>query len=122
MGTKGMEEAKVVMKRFGDEQSTLLDRFERLSFEVQLHQAILGRSLSEPRPRAPRYQSPPSESEVAQGRRRHYHHRRLGFQKVLKKLFKPIFGDRKGESIPPDQKNFKLMKAFSKSLRVYKTH
>ncbi|KAI3745352.1 hypothetical protein L1987_58463 [Smallanthus sonchifolius] len=109
------------MKRFGDEQSTLLDRFERLSFEVQLNQAILGRSLSEPR--APRYQSLPSESKVAdQGRRHHYHHRRLGFQKVLKKLFKPIFGGRKGESIPEDQKNFKLMKAFSKSLRVYKTY
>ncbi|MFS7997218.1 hypothetical protein Hanom_Chr12g01139101 [Helianthus anomalus] len=121
MGTKGMEEVEVVMKRFGDEQSTLLDRFERLSFEVQLNQAILGRSFSEPR-----YQSPtlrlqlPSESTVAQGRCHHYHHRGSGFQKVLKKLFKPIFGRKKGErkESTPDQKNFKFIKAFTRSLRV----
>ncbi|KAJ0442344.1 hypothetical protein HanRHA438_Chr16g0755271 [Helianthus annuus] len=115
MGTKGMEEVEVVMKRFGDEQSTLLDRFERLSFEVQLNQAILGRSFSDPR-----YQSPTlrlQESTV----RHHYHHRGSGFQKVLKKLFKPIFGRKKGErneSTPPDQKNFKFIKAFTRSLRV----
>ncbi|KAI3781460.1 hypothetical protein L2E82_11475 [Cichorium intybus] len=102
MGTKAiLDEVEVVKKRFGDEQSTLLDRFERLSFEVQLNQAILGRSLSEPR--APRYQRPPLplppplESKVSQGRRHQHHHRGLRFQKVLKKLFRPIFGSRKEE-------------------------
>ncbi|KAL8237299.1 hypothetical protein R6Q59_018380 [Mikania micrantha] len=125
MGTKGMEEIEVVLKRFGDEQSTLLDRFERLSFEVQLNQAILGRSLSESH--APRHRSPPqrlqpqSEPKEAHGRRHRYDHRGLGFQKVLKKIFKPIFGNKKlgeiKESIP-DKKSFKFMKAFSRSLRV----
>ncbi|KAL8206027.1 hypothetical protein R6Q57_009578 [Mikania cordata] len=124
MGTKGMEEIEVVLKRFGDEQSTLLDRFERLSFEVQLNQAILGRSLSESH--APWNRSPPprlqpqSEPKEAHGRRHRYDHRGL-VQKVLKKIFKPIFGNRKlgeiKESIP-DKKSFKFMKAFSRSLRV----
>lgn len=121
--TKGMEEIEVVMKRFGDEQSTLLDRFERLSFEVQLNQAILGRSLSEPR--VPRYRSltppvqPPLKQKVATGRS-HQYHRGLGFRKALKKLFKPIFGSKKEEQkeCVMDQKNFKFMKAFSKSLRI----
>lgn len=123
VGVKGyemreMEDVEVVMKRFGDEQSTLLDRFERLSFEVQLNQAILGRSFSEPR--VPRHQlspQPPPEPTVAQGRRPHYHHRGLGFQKVLKKLLRPIFGKKKAEINIPDQKNFKFMKAFSRSLK-----
>ncbi|KAK1413036.1 hypothetical protein QVD17_34741 [Tagetes erecta] len=124
MGTKGMEEIEVVMKRFGDEQSTLLDRFERLSFEVQLNQAILGRSLSEPR--VPRYQAqtlpmqPPLKQKVAAGRSHQHYHRGFGFPKALKKLFKPIFGSKKEEQkeCVPDQKNFKFMKAFSKSLRI----
>ncbi|KVI11220.1 hypothetical protein Ccrd_010372 [Cynara cardunculus var. scolymus] len=122
MGTKAMEEVEVVMKRFGDEQSTLLDRFERLSFEVKLNEAILGRSLSEPRyqvPALPLQLPRPLESKVTdQG---HRHHRRLGFQKVWKKLFKPIFGSRKEggkESIPDEKINFKFMKAFSRSVRV----
>lgn len=38
-----------ISKRFGDEQSTLLDHYERLSFELQLNQAMMGRSLSESR-------------------------------------------------------------------------
>ncbi|KAI3770984.1 hypothetical protein L6452_02133 [Arctium lappa] len=119
MGTKAMEEVEVVMKRFGDEQSTLLDRFERLSFEVQLNRAInLGRSLSEPRYQVPPPPLPlPPPKVTDQGPRRR-HHRRLGFQKVWKKLFKPIFGTRKEESIPDQKINFKFMKAFSRSLRV----
>ncbi|KAL4572505.1 hypothetical protein LXL04_019284 [Taraxacum kok-saghyz] len=124
MGSKAMDEVEVVKKRFGDEQSTLLDRFERLSFEAQLNQAILGRSFSEPR--VPRYQlpplpaPPPLEAKVTQGRRHQHHHRGLRFQKVLKKLFRPLFGGRKEErkeSIPV-QKDFKFMKAFSRSVRV----
>jgi hypothetical protein len=33
---ESMDEIEMVLRKFGDEQSTLLDRFERLSFEVQL--------------------------------------------------------------------------------------
>lgn len=116
MGKKEIEEMQVVMKRFGDEQSTLLDKFERRAFEVQLNQAILGRSVSEPR--VQRYHmSPilsPLESKVTQGRG----HR---FQKMLKKLFKPIFGTNKEERkeiITSYQKNFEFMKASSRSLRA----
>lgn len=35
---------------FGDRDTTLLDEFERLAFEIQLNQAILRRSFSEPSP------------------------------------------------------------------------
>ena len=123
MGTKAMEDMQVVLKRFGDEQSTLLDRFERLSFEVQLNKAILSRSFSVPY--EPRYQlasltlPKPQEPEVIQGRR-HHHQRRIGFQKILKKMFKPIFGNMKEEEKEsiPDNKNFKFMKPFSRSMRV----
>ncbi|KAH7514755.1 hypothetical protein FEM48_Zijuj11G0124200 [Ziziphus jujuba var. spinosa] len=107
------------MKKFGDEQSNLLDQFERLTFEVQLNQAILGRSLSEPStmggskmplpssmaqpPTAP---PPPLVSQVRQGRRG------WGFHKVLKKFLKPIFrrkggssGKKKMPADPKDQRN-----------------
>lgn len=122
MGPKKLDEEnmEVVMKRFGDEQSTLLDRFERLSFEVQLNQAILGRSFSEHRTPRYHFQSlslpPPLERKVSQVRR---HHRGFGFKKVWKKVFKPIFSSRKEETKEsvPVEKNFKFMKAFSRSLR-----
>ena len=53
------DQMAVVLGKFGDDdpcdqeeeeegQSTLLDQYERLSFEVHLKQAMLGRSLSEP--------------------------------------------------------------------------
>ena len=51
------DQMAVVLGKLGDDdpcdqeeegQSTLLDRYERLSFEVHLKQAMLGRSLSEP--------------------------------------------------------------------------
>nr|GEU37250.1 hypothetical protein [Tanacetum cinerariifolium] len=92
-----MEDMEVVLKRFGDEQSTLLDRYQL----------------------APLPLPTPPEPEVIQGRRRHCH-RRIGFQKILKKLFRPIFGSRKEERKYniPDNKNFKFMKAFSRSMRV----
>ncbi|KAJ9185491.1 hypothetical protein P3X46_005122 [Hevea brasiliensis] len=116
-----MDEIAVILKRFGDEQSTLLDQFERLSFEVQLNQAILGRSLSEPSVGRSRFHVPlngeapaPLVTQVRQGRRRG-----SGLNKALKKLFKPIFG-RKGAAKKevPDPKNPKSWKAISRSLRV----
>jgi hypothetical protein len=131
---KEMDEIAVVLKRFGDEQSTLLDQFERLSFEVQLNQAILGRSLSEPG--ASRSQlkgklngqdTAPLATHVKQGCRR----RGLGFDKLLKKLLRPILG-RKGKGDGggggaaaaakkegmADPKDPKSWKAFSRSLRI----
>lgn len=118
------DQIEVVRMKFGDEQSTLLDRFERLSFEVQLNQAIMGRSLSEPS--IARYQAPVVGlarpplvplPQVQRGRRR------LGFHKVMKKLLKPILcrtggGGCGGRREVPDPKNPRYWKAFSRSLRV----
>ena len=127
-GQMGKEIEVVLVRKFGDEQSALLDKFERLSFEVQLNRAMLGRSLSEPGSMArPKLlppiatimasdQTPPAlVSQVRQGRRR------SGFQKVLKKLFKPIVGFRRsnngGKKEVPDPKDPRFWKTFSRSLR-----
>lgn len=107
---KSMEEASVGLRRFGDEQSTLLDQFERLSFEAQLKQAILGRSLSESsvvkRCRC-------SQAEVGKGRCG------AGFNRVLKKLMKPILGGKGNAEKNPvaDPKNSMFFNVFSRSLR-----
>lgn len=118
------------MKKFGDEQSNLLDQFERLTFEVQLNQAILGRSLSEPSTmggskmplpssmaQPPTAAPPPLVSQVRQGRRG------WGFHKVLKKFLKPIFRRKGGSSgkkkMPADPKDQRYLKAFSRSMRVW---
>lgn len=91
---KSMDEMKVGM--FGDEQSTLVDEFERLSFEMQLNQAILGgRSLSESEPTVPKLRGG------------------SGFNRVLKILLKPIFLTRKVNA----GKNPISWKPFSRSLR-----
>ncbi|KAK7287094.1 hypothetical protein RIF29_00128 [Crotalaria pallida] len=119
----------VTGKRFGDEKSTLLDEFERMSFEAhaaQLNRAMLGRSLSEP-PALPRSQSQlicmapiPVVTQVMmmQGRRRPRSIRGSGFHKFMKKLFKPILGmKREARKQVPDAKDPPFCKAFSKSLR-----
>ncbi|GLT69189.1 hypothetical protein SLA2020_413590 [Shorea laevis] len=118
-----MEEIQVVLRKFGDEQSTLLDRFERLSFEVQLSQAMLRRSLSEPTVvglQAPVVTAGPAPpSTVTKVRRRR--HGSSAFHKVLKKLLKPILsrkGGGGGRREVPDPKNPCSWKAFSRSLRV----
>ncbi|OWM81623.1 hypothetical protein CDL15_Pgr007661 [Punica granatum] len=86
-----MEEIAVVLNKFGDEQSTLLDQFERLSFEARLNQAILGRSLSEPSTIRPNpLQGAMRDSQPQEGGRHH----RQGIRKVLKKLLKPFLGRR----------------------------
>lgn len=110
------DEIEVILRRFGDEQSTLLDRFERLSFEVQLNQAIqLGRSLSEPG--IPRIFAPappaPAPAPVHHPRRR-----RFGFQKVMKKFLGPILGRKEARKKDPDQKGLGSWKRFSRSFRV----
>ncbi|KAI5663148.1 hypothetical protein M9H77_22471 [Catharanthus roseus] len=124
-----MGEMAVILQKFGDEESTLLDQYERLSFEVQLNQAILGRSLSEPSTLASRRRAalslpPPQQSQVCSGGGGGGRRRKSGFQKVLKKLLKPIMGVGRGiqrkeiSSNREHQKDNKLWKTFSRSLRV----
>ncbi|MBA0613100.1 hypothetical protein Godav_013609 [Gossypium davidsonii] len=118
---KSMDEISVVLRRFGDEQSTLLDQFERLSFEVQLNQAILSRSLSEPSVAkrsqyCSQFQAPPPavKPKGRKGRRG------SGFNRVLKKLLKPILGRKGNAGKKPvaDPQNPMSCKAFSRSLRL----
>ncbi|CAN1771982.1 hypothetical protein LINPERHAP1_LOCUS12065 [Linum perenne] len=136
-----MDEIEVVLKRFGDEQSTLLDQFERLSFEVQLNQAILARSLSEPGFEAGRtrvqhpltlrdhiadgHGEPPAVVEK-QGKGTTAEKRRRigsGFNRFFKKLLKPILGRKKvnREKDTADNEEEvlgpKFCKAFSRSVR-----
>ncbi|CAA0836198.1 Unknown protein [Striga hermonthica] len=110
-----MEKTKDTVKcMFGDEQSTLLDRYERLSFEVQLKKAMLGRSLSEPV--AARF-PPPPKRETKTGLRG----LRPGFSKAVKKLLSPMFGGGKRASKSVGHNNPKdpmFWKRFSRSLRV----
>ncbi|CAH9089033.1 unnamed protein product [Cuscuta epithymum] len=118
----GSEMARV-LKRFGDdEQSTLLDQYERLTFEVQLNRAILGRSASD-QPYRPRL-APPLVLEKGKRRRRIC----LGLRKAVKKLMRPILGSKKkvvvnddddgdGGLSPADPKHPTGWKAFSKSMR-----
>lgn len=119
-----MDEIEVVLRKFGDEQSTLLDRFERLSFEVQLSQAMMRRSLSEPRASVVGLQAPvmiaapaPPPTAMQVRRRRHG----SGFHKVFKKLLSPILCRKGGggrREVSADPKDPCSWKAFSRSLRV----
>ncbi|CAJ1948378.1 unnamed protein product [Sphenostylis stenocarpa] len=121
---RAMDEVAKIRKRFGDEQSTLLDQFERLSFESHLNKAMLQRSLSEPGfPRCvsqPRHVSvTPTIPLLNHGKQKRC--RASGLNKVLKKLLRPIIG-RKSSSVAerkhvPDPMNPLSWKAFSRSLR-----
>lgn len=118
----------VILQKFGDEESTLFDRYERLSFEVQLNQAILGRSLSEPstlsgrrrRAEVPLSMPPPPPPESHQancaggggGRRR-----KLRLHKILQKLLKPFLGRTVKKDVRDLQRDINLWKTFSRSLR-----
>lgn len=84
--------------RMGEEDSSLFDQFERLSFEIQLNQAILGRSYSEPT--MLRFIAPPPPQPVFHRRNRSSSSRR--FSTALKKLLKPIFG-RKAQEVRKSQ-------------------
>lgn len=103
-----------ILNKFGDDQSTLLDRFERLSFELQLNRAILGRSLSEPdassRTRSLNHAPPPHimDNVVVLQQQPNKVKRAsssIGFQKVMKKLLRPILsvGRRKKKGPEPDE-------------------
>ncbi|XP_030456016.1 uncharacterized protein LOC115677097 [Syzygium oleosum] len=131
---KAADEIAAVLKRFGDEQSTLLDRFERLSVEVQLNQAMLGRSLSDPslaQPAHPRADRSSAHRGTAAAERRG-HGGPSSFRRVLKKLFGPILGKKSSGSnnvvgaaaaaaaAEADSRipNYQYSKAFSRSLRI----
>ncbi|KAL5710050.1 hypothetical protein ACHQM5_020660 [Ranunculus cassubicifolius] len=94
--------------RFGDEQSSLLDQFERLSFEIHLNQAILGRSWSESNVGRPYY---PFVSQVQ------HRQRSRGLSKVLKRLLKPLVC-RKGGRQESASNGPLGCKILSRSLRV----
>ncbi|GMI78647.1 hypothetical protein HRI_001534000 [Hibiscus trionum] len=118
MGFKSMDEISVVVpSRFGDQRSTLLDQFERLSFEIHLNQAILARSLSEPTAsKRSHYCSQVQAPVAANGRKGR---RGSGFNRVLKKLLKPILGwkGNGGKKTVADPKDPSSWKSFSRSLR-----
>lgn len=140
MGLKLIDQMGMVdVGRFGDEESTLLDRYERLSFPVHLNQAILGRSLSHPTTLSSSSASWTNYShdsssllflQLSSTSPSHPHspHRarprprprpKSTFMRVVSKLFTPIFG----ASAPPSTttkrvKECKLRKPFSRSLRA----
>ncbi|KAB2630426.1 hypothetical protein D8674_007945 [Pyrus ussuriensis x Pyrus communis] len=120
---KEVVEAKnqVQMWKFGDDKSSLLDQFERLSVDLQLNQAMLRRSLSEPmyirlKPSRPPPPPPPSPPNLVAKKRRG-----SGFNKVLKKMIKPILrrmsGKKKDFPIP-EAKDPRFWKTFSRSVRL----
>lgn len=147
MGLKLIDQMGMVnVGRYGDEESTLLDRYERLSFEVHLNQAILGRSLSHPTIPSPSSSSWtnyshnssslvfPQLSSTSPSHPPHSPHHHVNpstadrrrplstFMRVVKKLFTPIFGA--SASAPPStttkrvKEDCKLRKPFSRSLRA----
>ncbi|MED6110003.1 hypothetical protein PIB30_038902 [Stylosanthes scabra] len=143
-------ERVVIGKRFGDEYSTLLDEFERKSFEDHLNRSMMmgRRSFSEPARRRRRrmmmmMQTSPSPSSLLitmpppppplVTQQHNSSSTSSGssssrFQRVLKKLFKPILGRKKSGrnnsnmNVPHDHYHhpkdlFFSSKEFSKSLR-----
>ncbi|GAB2257593.1 hypothetical protein Droror1_Dr00013753 [Drosera rotundifolia] len=96
-------------------ESMLMDRFERLSFEIQLKQAMLKRSLSESIAERTNNLAPVQASqgiligqEVKQQRQHGGGWSSSMFKKVMKKLLKPILIGRKNDALgkgKPQQKN-----------------
>lgn len=120
-----MDEISMIRKRFGDEQSTLLDKFERLSFESHLNKAMLQRSFSEPgfqrSVSQPKLITVPPTKPLVTSVKQGYCRGRCrssGFRKVLKKLLKPFLGRKYGaRKQGPDPQNPLSWKASSRSLR-----
>lgn len=135
-----MDEIEVAINSFTDNRkSALFDDYERLSVEIQLNQAMLRRSLSEPGTSMFRAHlgvgAPPLvRVPVEQGKRSSSGY---GLHKIVKKLLRPVFwnkkwkGKEKGNkddhhhkeqqqpSTTSDDKDFKSWKRFSKSVRYY---
>ncbi|KAL6987985.1 hypothetical protein U1Q18_013732 [Sarracenia purpurea var. burkii] len=109
-----------ILRRFGEEQSRLLDQFERLSFEIQLNQAILGRSLSESvvRTQPPLLLLPPPPRAVASRQVRQGRRRGSGFRNALKRLLKTIAGRNGGRKEVLDPNDPHPWNPLSRSMRV----
>ncbi|KAL0714636.1 hypothetical protein Bca4012_021615 [Brassica carinata] len=116
------------IRSFEDNQSSLMDRFERLSFEAHLNNALLGRSLSESgfssmyNAVLDHDPSPPTHVEKQDC---HKVRRGLRLNKMLKNLMKPIrycsrriTRGKKQEAYDLDARSFKKWQTFSKSVRV----
>ncbi|KAK4268415.1 hypothetical protein QN277_025078 [Acacia crassicarpa] len=107
---------------FGDEESDLLDRFERMWFEAHLNRAMQTRSLS--------LSSEPESAPTTQGKQPPPPRRRRSgprFHRVLKKLINPILGinskisnngsiRRRQVQDPPPPPHPITLKVFSRSL------
>ncbi|KAG2258252.1 hypothetical protein Bca52824_077546 [Brassica carinata] len=113
------------IRSFEDNQSSLMDRFERLSFEAHLNNALLGRSLSESgfssmyNAVLDHDPSPPTHVEKQDC---HKVRRGLRLNKMLKNLMKPIrycsrriTRGKKQEAYDLDARSFKKWQTFSKS-------
>lgn len=118
-------ETPTFLQRFEDNQSSLMDRFERLSFEAHLNNALLGRSLSESG-FSLMYSAVVDDSPIHTAAPASQARRRLGLNKILKNLMKPIrycskkMGrGRKEEACDIDPKSLKKWQTFSKSLRLF---
>ncbi|PIA32434.1 hypothetical protein AQUCO_04500203v1 [Aquilegia coerulea] len=110
---------KMRQMKFGDEHSSLYDQFERLTFEIQLNQAILRRSFSESnvgQPFVPK--SPVLVSNKVQQDGRHSTST-CRMPKVLKKLLKPLCSSKKGKKGDSVLNNPLCWKTFGRSVRVY---
>lgn len=125
-----MEQIQVAVKSFGDSKSTLLDEFERLSVEIQLNQAMLRRSLSEPgtsmfHARLGIGVPPLLPQPVKQAKPSSW----IGLHRMVKKIFRPVFWKkrvRKAADLHEQEqcyehkkKDLKSWKRFSKSVRHY---
>ncbi|KAF8102108.1 hypothetical protein N665_0201s0395 [Sinapis alba] len=116
------------IRSLGDNQSSLMDRFERLSFEAHLNNALLGRSLSESgfssMYNAVLDDPPPVHVEKNQPCQQV--RRGLRLNKMLKNLMKPIrycsrriSRGKKHEAYELDARSFKKWQTFSKSVRLF---
>ncbi|KAF5189137.1 hypothetical protein FRX31_021281 [Thalictrum thalictroides] len=118
---------KMTQMRFGDEYSSLYDEFERLTFEIQLNQAILRRSFSESNIGSQSFvPKPPAlvSQQVRQGRQSTSTTSTGRMPKVLKKLLKPLCASSKKQGKRDDDDHSVLnnplcWKTFGRSLRVY---
>lgn len=106
-----------------------MDRFERLSFEAHLNNALLGRSLSESG-FSSMYNAvlddDPAPVHVENNQDCRKVRRGLRLNKMLKNLMKPIrycgrriSRGKKPEAYDLDARNFKRWQTFSKSVRLF---
>ncbi|XP_027065294.2 uncharacterized protein [Coffea arabica] len=138
------DQMAVVLGKLGDDdpcdqeeeeegQSTLLDRYERLSFEVHLKQAMLGRSLSEPSSSAVARTRAAGSGAAQKGKQggAAAGHRKSAIHRVVRMLIKPlvvgtsrVFARKDGvrsSSTPvvqgKDHRRYLWKAAFSRSMR-----